>query len=46
MFDNTYARTTIYNLPIFPAANNLLIAGDNKRTLAEVVQDFVFSWDC
>ena len=44
MFDNTYARTTIYNLPVFPNVNNITILGDNKRTLAEVAQDFVFSF--
>lgn len=43
MFD-TYARTTVYDLPVFPATHNLAIFGDNKRILAEVATDFVFSF--
>jgi len=44
MFNNTYARTTVYNLPIFPETRNITVIGDNKRTLAEAATDFVFSF--
>ena len=44
MFNNTYARTTVYNLPILPYVCNLTITGDNKRILAEAATDFVFSF--
>ena len=44
MFNNTYARTTIYDLPVFPIAHNLIVLGDNKRILAEVATDFIFSF--
>lgn len=43
MFNDTYLTTTIYRLPVFPKTNNILLIGDNKRTLAEVATDFVFS---
>jgi len=44
MFDKTFGRTTVYSLPIFPHANNLVVLGDNKRVLAEAANDFVFSF--
>ncbi len=44
MFNNTYARTTVYNLPIFSETRNITILGDNKKTLAETATDFVFSF--
>jgi len=44
MFDKTFGRTTVYSLPVFPYTRNLVVLGDNKRILAEVATDFVFSF--